>query len=107
MKINSNPFTLLLGIIMLILGIGSFLGYSLLPALASNINITYIAIAIAVLLALLVFTGKIRETVGTLFICLWIGLMAVMILFNLTFAYSDLILSIMPIASGIFLVIGL
>jgi hypothetical protein len=107
MKLNSNPFTLLLGIIMLILGIGNFLGYSLFPILQGNTNLTYVAIAIGVLLALLVFTGKIKETVGTLVICLWIGLMAIVIFFTGSFTYSDLIIMALPFASGAFLIIGL
>lgn len=107
MKINSNPFTLLLGIIMLIIGIGSFLGYSLFPILAGNIIITYIAIAVAALLALLVFTSRIKEAVGTLVICIWLGLMAAIILGNASFTYSDLVLSGLPFAAGLFLLIGL
>ena len=104
MKINTNPFTLLLGIIMLIIGIGSFLGYSLFPILEGNMTLTYIAIGIAVVL---VFTGRIKEAVGTLVISIWLGLMAAIIIGNVVFAYSDIIVSGLPLASGLFLLIGL
>ena len=107
MKINSNPFTLLLGIVMLLLGIGSFLGFALFPLLQGYFNVVYITLAVAVLLSMLVFSGRIKESVGTLLIVLWLGLMVVMAWFNINFTYSDLVLNALPIGAGIFLLIGI
>ncbi len=108
MKINSNPFMVLLGIILLLIGAGSFLGYPLFPFLQGNIYLTYITIAVAVVLALLVFTSRIKENVGILLIVIWLALMVVLAMNLLEpFSYSDIILSMLPIGAGFFLLVGL
>jgi hypothetical protein len=103
MKINDNPFIILLGVIMAFIGIGSFLGYHYEPATQ---NMAYIMIALAVLLALMVVLGKLKENVGILIIVLWLVLLIIRKMLNFEFAYDWLVVSGMPIAAGFFLFIG-
>jgi uncharacterized membrane protein len=103
MKINDNPFMILLGVIMALIGIGSFLGYHFEPATQ---NMTYIMIAMAVLLALMVVLGKLKENVGILVIVLWLVLLILRKMLNFDFVYDWLVMSGMPIAAGFFLFIG-
>ena len=55
MNINDTPFMILLGVIMALVGLGSFLGIQYEP---TTQNMVYVMIALAVLLALMVILGK-------------------------------------------------
>jgi uncharacterized membrane protein len=88
---------------MALIGIGSFLGYHFEPATQ---NMTYIMIAMAVLLALMVVLGKLKENVGILVIVLWLVLLILRKMLNFDFVYDWLVMSGMPIAAGFFLFIG-
>jgi hypothetical protein len=103
MKLNENPFMILFGVIMFLVGIGSFLGYRYEPGTQ---NMVYVLIAIAVLLALLVILGKLKENVGILIIVLWLVLLIIRKTLNFEFTYDWLVISGMPIASAFFLLIG-
>ena len=104
MKINDNPFMVLLGVIMALVGVGAFLGYNYVPATQ---NMVYVLIALAVMLTLLVVLGKFKENVGILIIVLWLVLLILRKMFNFGFdPYQWLVIGGMPIASGFFLFIG-
>ena len=94
---------ILLGVIMALVGLGSILGFNYVPA---SQNMVYVMIALAVLLALLVVLGKLKENVGILIIVLWLVLLILRKTLNFEFVYDWLVIGGMPIASGFFLFIG-
>jgi hypothetical protein len=104
MKFNSNPFMILLAIIMILIGAASFLGFRFVP---NNQNVTYAILAVAVILLAMVFAGSIKEPVGILLVVLWLGLLAVMFLLKFDFTYSELVLSGLPVGAGFFLLVGI
>jgi len=104
MKINENPFMVLLGVIMAFLGVGSFLGYHYEP---TSQNMLYIMIGIAVLLALMVILGKFKENVGILIIVLWLILLIIRKTLSFEFPFDWLVVAGMPIAAGLFLFVGI
>jgi hypothetical protein len=104
MKFNDNPIMILLGIIMLGLGIGSFFGYRFFP---TNQPLTIAVFILAAIVLFLVLAGRVKENVGMVVTALWLILMGLMAQFNLTFSYSDVLLSALPLAAGGFMLIGL
>ena len=48
-----------------------------------------------------------KENTGVIVSALWLILMGLMAYFNLKFDYSDLVLSVLPIAGGAFMIIGI
>ena len=104
MKVNSNPIIIVLGLILVALGIGSFFGYRLFPTSQAMVIAVF---AVAVLILFLVLMGKIKENVGMFITILWLILMGLMVQFNLQFAYSGLILDFLPLGAGLFMLIGL
>jgi hypothetical protein len=104
MKTNSNPILIVMGIILIALGIGSFFGYRIFPTNKIMIIADFV---VAALILLLVLMGKVKENVGMFVMMLWLVLMGLMAQFNLNFAYSGLILDILPVAAGLFMLVGL
>jgi hypothetical protein len=104
MKLNENPIMLLVGIILLGLGIGSFFGYRFFP---DNQNLVIAVFVLAAILLFLVLAGSIKANVGVIVTALWLILMGLMGQFHLVFQYSDFLLSLLPLAAGAFMVIGL
>ena len=104
MKFSGNPIVITLGIILVGLGIGSFFGFRIFP---TNQNMVYAVFAVAALLLILVLLGKTKENVGMFVTILWLVLMGLMAQFNLHFAYSDLLLDGLPVAGGLFMLVGL
>jgi len=104
MKINDNPLMVIIGFIMLLIGAMSFFNYRLYP---TNQYLIYGVFVLAGLIMLLVFLGKFKENIGMIILAIWLALMGAMSMYNLTYAYSDLILSILPIGSGFFLILGI
>jgi len=104
MKINGNPIMIVLGIILVGLGVGSFFGFRIFP---TNQNMIYAVFAVAALMLILVLMGKTKENVGMFVTMLWLVLMGLMAQFNLQFAYSNLLLSGLPLAGGLFMLVGL
>ena len=104
MKFNDNPLMIILGFIMLLIGAASFFNYRLYQTNNYLIIGVYV---LAGLIMLLVFLGKLKENVGMIILAGWLALMGAMSMFNLTFIYSDVVLSILPMASGLFLLIGI
>jgi hypothetical protein len=104
MKLNSNPFMIVLGIIMILVGIASFMGYVFVP---DNNYLIWGTLGVAVLMAMLVFSGTVKESVGVLMIVIWLALVFAMAYFNFDFTYSELIRSMLPLGAGFFLLIGL
>ena len=104
MKFNDNPVMIVIGIVLVGLGIGSFMGYRLFP---DNQNLTIAVFVLAAILLFLVLAGYVKENVGIIVTALWLLLMGVMAQFKLSFAYSDLLLSLLPIGAGGFMLIGI
>jgi len=104
MKFNDNPIMVLVGLIMVSLGIGSFFGYRFFP---SSENVVIAVFVLAGILFFLVLAGNIKGGVGVTFTALWLVLMGLMGQFHLDFAYSGLILSLLPLAAGAFMLIGM
>ena len=104
LKLNDNPIMILLGIILIGLGIGSFFGYRFFP---SNQNMVIAVFILAGILFFLVLTGNVKETVGVIFTALWLILMGLMGQFHLDFAYSGFLLSLLPISAGAFMLMGI
>ena len=104
MKFNDNPIMILLGIVLLGLGVGSFLGYRFFPTNQIMIIAVFI---LAAILVFLVLAGSLKENVSVVITALWLILMGLMAAFNLQFAYSGFLLSILPLAAGGFMIIGL
>ena len=104
MKLNGNPIMILLGIMLVGLGAGSFFGFRIFP---TNQNMIYAVFAVAALMLILVLMGKTKENVGMFVTMLWLVLMGLMAQFNLQFAYSDLLLAGLPLAGGLFMLVGL
>ena len=94
MKFNDNPVMIVIGIVLVGLGIGSFMGYRFFP---DNQNLTIAVFVLAAILLFLVLAGYVKENVGIIVTALWLLLMGVMAQFKLSFAYSDLLLSLLPI----------
>jgi hypothetical protein len=104
MKLNSNPIMIVFAVALVLIGALSYFGYRLFP---TN---TYMTIGVAVLGAiflLLVLTGKSKENVGMFLVALWLILMGVMSGFHLDFAYSGLLLALLPFAAGFFIFVGI
>ena len=104
MKLNDNPLMILLAIILIGLGIGSFLGFRFFP---SNQNMVIAVFVLALLMIIIVLAGKVKENTGVIITALWLILMGLIAYFNLKFDYSDFILSGLPIAAGAFMLIGI
>jgi hypothetical protein len=104
MKFNDNPLMVLLGFFMLLIGASSFFNYRLYP---TNYYLIIGVYVLAGLVTLLVFLGKLKANVGMITLAIWLALMGAMSMFNLTYVYSDLLLSILPLASGFFLILGI
>jgi hypothetical protein len=104
MKFNDNPMMILLGIILVGLGIGSFFGFQFFP---DNQNLIIAVFVLGGILLFLVATGNVKEAVGVIVTALWLILMGLMSQFNLDFAYSGFVLSIMPLGAGAFILIGI
>ena len=104
MKFNDNPVMIVIGIVLVGLGIGSFMGYRFFP---DNQNLTIAVFVLAAILLFLVLAGYVKENVGIIVTALWLLLMGVMAQFKLSFAYSDLLLSLLPIGAGGFMLIGI
>lgn len=103
MKFNDNPLMILVGIILLGLGIGSFFGYQFFP----NDQYTLIAVfVLAAILIILLLSGHLKEYLGVVLMIIWLLLMGVMAWFQLQFVYSSLILSALPVGAGFFLLLG-
>ncbi len=103
MKFNNNPIMIVLGIILLGLGVGSFFGYRIFP---TNGYMIIAAFVIAAILLFLVLAGYVKENVGIIVAALWLILMGLMAYFHLDFTYSALILSILPLGAGGFMLLG-
>jgi hypothetical protein len=88
---------------MVLVGVSSFFSYRLFPTNQYMIIGVYV---LAGLIMLLVFLGKFKENVGMITLAIWLALMGSMSMLNLTFAYSDYILSILPLGAGFFLLLG-
>jgi hypothetical protein len=104
MKLSANPFSVLLGVIMLGLGIASFFGYRL---LANNLYMQYGAFAIAALLLILVVTGRMKEGVGWVLLAMWLILTGLTGMFRLNYVYDDIVISGLPLLAGLFLLFGI
>jgi len=104
MKLNENPIMLLLGIILVGVGIGSFLGYRFFP---DTQNLIILVFVLAFLLIILTLSGRVKESVGVIIAALWLVLMGLMAYFNLKYSYSELLLSALPLAGGVFMVMGM
>ena len=104
MKFNDNPMMILLGIILLGLGIGSFFGYRFFP---DNQYMIIAVIVLAGLLVLIMLLGHVKENLGIILTIIWLVLMGIMAQFHLQFAYSDLLLSCLPIGAGFFMLLGI
>jgi hypothetical protein len=104
MKFNDNPIMVLVGIVLIGVGIFSFLGFRFIP---SNLNTQIAVFVLALLLIILVLAGKVKENTGVVITALWLILMGLIAYFNLKFDYSDLILSSLPIGAGFFMFMGI
>lgn len=104
MRINDNALMVILGFVLILIGIASFLNFRLYP---TNNYLIYGVYVLAGLILILVFLGKIKENIGMIIFAVWLALMGVMSMYSITFPYSDSILSILPIGSGVFLLFGL
>ncbi len=104
MKFNENPIMVLLGLILIALGIGSFFGYRFFP---DNQNLVIAVFVLAGILLFLVLAGNLKENVGVVFTALWLILMGLMGQFHLDFSYSGFVLSILPIGAGVFMLMGI
>ncbi len=104
MKINDNALMVILGFVLILIGIASFLSVRLTPTNNYMLIGVYV---LAGLILILVFLGKFKENIGMILFAVWLALMGVMSMYNLTFPYSDSVLSVLPIGSGVFLIFGL
>ena len=104
MRINTNPVMIVLGIILVALGIGSFFGYRLFPNTQTYI---YVVFGLAAVVLFLVLAGNVKENIGMIIIALWLLMLGLLAQFNISFRYSDIILSILPLAGGGFILLGL
>ena len=113
MKFNENPLMVILGFFMVLLGAVSFINLRLYPIHNSLtigsviLDVNWFVYLIAGVLILLVFLGKIKESVGMITFGIWIALIGVISMFNIDFTYRDLIMGLMPIGAGGFLILGL
>lgn len=105
MKFSDNPFSILFGIISIGLGIIAFLDKRL--ANITDPRIQWALLGTAVVIALVVFLAKVKAPVGYLLLAFFLGYLWAISYFNLSFDYRDLILGVIPIAAGIFLIMGL
>ena len=104
MKLNENPLLAVLGVVLILIGALSFLNFRLFP---TNIYMIIGVSVLAILILIIVFIGQVKSNVGLIVLALWLGLMGAMSYFGLTFSYSDLILSILPLGAGLFLILGI
>ena len=104
MKFNDNPVMVLLGIVLVILGIGWFAGYRVFP---TNQPMIIAVFVLAGLVLLLVLAGSVKENVGMIMTGLWLILMGLMAQFKLDFPYSQLLLAALPVAGGVFMLMGM
>ena len=104
MKLNNNPFMVVIAIALILLGALSYFGYRLFP---TNIYMTIGVSVLGAIILILVLTGKAKENVGLFLVALWLVLMGVMSGFHLDFAYSSLLLALLPFAAGFFIFVGI
>lgn len=104
MKFNNSAGMVLLAIILIMLGIGCYIKFSLIPTSQEQM---YITAALGVLVLGLVLTGKVKENVGMIVTSIWLLMLAAMFAFHFDFQYSNLIIPGMPIVAGVFLLIGM
>ncbi len=104
MKLNENPLMAVVGVVLILVGALSFFNFRLFP---TNVYMTIGVFVLAILVLLVVFMGRLRSNVGLIVLALWLGLMGAMSYFGLTFTYSDLILTVLPLGAGLFLLMGI
>ncbi len=104
MKLNDNPLMIILGIILIILGIGAFFGLLFLPGDQYMIIAVF---ALAGLLVLLAIIAKPQGFVGTILMAAYLVLIGLIAQFQLSFVYSGVILTLLPLGAGVFLLMGL
>ncbi len=116
MKFTENPFAMLLGIIFIGVGIVSLLSPSMvaIPDIPLQIGalvipqfLHWVVLGLAVIIALVVFLAKSKQPVGFLMGALFLAYVWALNYFHLNFNYRDLILGAIPIAGGVFMLMGM
>ena len=103
MKLNENPLMIVFGIVMALLGIGWIAGIRI----PMEGYVPYAVGGIAALLLILLLSGKVKEYVGFIFAILWLGMQVLMSFYGFTFTYIELVMGILPIGSGLFMIMGM
>jgi putative Ca2+/H+ antiporter (TMEM165/GDT1 family) len=94
----------LLAIVLIMLGIGCYVKFNLVP---TSDNQMYITAGLGVVVLGLVLAGKVKENVGMILTAIWLLMLAAMYAFHFDFEYSALVMPGLPIVAGGFLLIGL
>ena len=105
MKFTDNPFMILFGIVSIAVGIVTFFDKRI--ANIQDLRVAWVFLGLAVIIVLIVFMGRTREPVGLLILSFFLGFVWAINFFHLNFSYRDLILGIIPIAAGLFMLMGL
>ncbi len=104
MKLNNSAGMVLLGIVLIMLGIGSYLKFNLIP---TSQNQMYVTAGLGLLVLVLVLAGKVKENVGMIVTAIWLLMLAAMYAFHFDFQYSTVVMPGLPIVAGGFLLIGM
>ncbi|MGA9397766.1 MAG: hypothetical protein WBV22_05840 [Anaerolineaceae bacterium] len=105
MNQDKNPFLLLGGILLIILGIISMI-FSF-RAFGGNAYVIYGMIGLGVVLLGTALLSRSHGSVGLVMAGIWLILMALFNIYHLRFVYDNIILAFLPILAGILLIFGI
>ena len=105
MSQDKNPFLLLGGILLIILGIVSMV-FSF-RVFGGNIYMIYGMIALGGILLLSALFARSHGGVGLVMAGIWLILMGVFGLYHISFVYDRYILAVLPILAGVLLIFGI
>jgi|GEM_PF-2955460 len=105
MNQDKNPFLLLGGILLIILGIISII-FSF-RVFSGNGYVIYGMMALGGILLVAALLSRSHGSVGLVMAGIWLILMALFNLYQLRFVYDNIILAFLPILAGILLIFGI
>ena len=105
MSQEKSPFLVMGGILLLILGIISFI-FSF-RIFAGNGYVSYGMIGLGVILMVAARMSKMHGTVGLVMAAVWFLLMGLFNIYGINFVYDEYILGVLPILAGILLIVGI
>lgn len=105
MSHDKNPFLLLGGILLIILGI--ITGFYSFLSFSGNGYAIYGMLALGGILLLIALISHSHGSVGLVMAGLWLIIMGIFNLYHIRFIYDNLIFAALPVVAGILLITGI